>query len=136
MKARRAFTAAVLSGAVLQISLGAASTAKELTLPSATDGSLVRLSDYAGRVVLINWWRTSCAWSQQESQRLAALYQKYRASGLEIVGISDDTADTVARIPAYMKAHGVTWRIALNDQGEVVRDLVPEHHQDTPQNFL
>jgi hypothetical protein len=33
---------------------------KDFTLPSASDGSLIRLSDYAGKVILLNWWRTDC----------------------------------------------------------------------------
>ncbi len=136
MKGCAVFSMVVALWVTWQTPASPAVPAKDFTLPSATDGSLVRLSDYAGKVVLINWWRTSCAWSPGESDRLAGLYSKYHAKGFEIIGISDDTSASVGQVPAYLKAHHVSWPIVLNDQGEVVRDLVRAGHQDTPQNFL
>ena len=110
--------------------------ATDFTLPSATDSSLIRLADHAGKVVLINWWRTDCAWSQQESPKLAALYAKYRDKGLVIIGISDDTAPTVGAIPAYLKRLNITWPVGLNDQGEFMREIRPKGRGETPGNYL
>jgi len=101
---------------------------KDFTLPSATDRSLIRLSDYAGKVVLINWWRTSCAWSQREAPKLVELYQRYRDRGLVVLGVSaesdDQSTDTVSPIPSYLKRYGITWPIALHDEGEFKRDVL------------
>jgi peroxiredoxin len=110
--------------------------ATDFTLPSATDSSLIRLADHTGKVVLINWWRTDCAWSQRESPKLAALYAKYRDKGLVIIGISDDTAPTVGAIPAYLKRFNVTWPVGLNDQGEFMREIRPKGQGETPGNYL
>ena len=66
-------------------------------------------------MVLINWWRTDCPWSQRESPKLVGLYQKYRPKGLVILGISDDHGSTVGEIPAYLKRYNITWRVGLND---------------------
>ena len=121
----------------LAATLYAATPVRDFTLPSAApNGPMIRLSDYAGKVVLVNWWRTSCPWSQREAPKLAALYDKYKSKGFVIVGVSDDTSDTVQQIPAYVARYHLTWPIGLNDQGEIVRDLVLPNHQDTPQNFL
>ena len=98
---------------------------KDFTLPSTTNSSLIHLSDYAGKVVLINWWRTSCTWSQAEAPKLVELYKKYHAQGLDIVGISDDNTGTVAQVPAYLKRYGITWPVGLNDQGEFMREVRP-----------
>ncbi len=46
---------------------------KDFTLPSATGNSLVRLSDYSGKVVLINWWRTACGSCQQQTPKRVEL---------------------------------------------------------------
>jgi peroxiredoxin len=99
-------------------------TVKDFILPSATSNSLIRLADYNGKVILINWWRTSCPWSQKESPKLVELYKQYRDKGLVMIGISDDTADTVAQVPAYLKRYGVTWPVGLNDQGEFRHEVV------------
>jgi peroxiredoxin len=117
-------------------SFPAENRAKDFTLPSATSKSLIHLSDYSGKVVLINWWRTSCTWSQQESPRLVALYKKYHDQGLVILGISDDTADTVAQVPAYLKRFGIIWPVGLNDQGEFMREVRPLGQGDTPGNYV
>lgn len=122
----------VLSVAALQ----AESPAKDFAIPSVRDNSLVRLSDYGGKVVLINWWRTNCPWSQAEAPRLAALYKKYQPKGFVILGISDDTSDSVAHVPAYLKKYGITWPVGYNDQAEFMRDIRPLGQGDTPGNYL
>lgn len=119
-----------------QPALSAESAVKDFTLPSATDKLLVRLAEHSGKVILINWWRTTCSFSQQESPKLVGLYKKYRDQGLVIIGISDDTADTVAQVPAYLKKYGITWPVGLNDQGEFMREIRPKGQGETPGNYL
>jgi peroxiredoxin len=121
-----------------QVSIPAENHAKDFTLPSATSKSLIHLSDYSGKVVLLNWWRTSCSWSQQESPRLVALYKKYHDQGLVIMGISDDETATVPQIPAYLNRYGITWPVGLSDQGEFTREILPLNlgQGDTPGNYL
>jgi peroxiredoxin len=109
---------------------------KDFTMPSARNDSLIRLADYSGRVILINWWRTSCAWSQRESPKLVDLNNRYRGRGFVIVGISDDTADSVGQVPAYLKRYGITWPVGLNDQGEFMREIRPLGRGETPGNYL
>ena len=111
-------------------------TVHDFTLPSATGRSLIHLSDHAGKVVLINWWRTSCTWSQAEAPKLVDLYKKHHDQGLDIIGISDDNTETVASVPAYLKRYGVTWPVGLNDQGEFTREVRPMGSGDTPGNYL
>jgi peroxiredoxin len=125
-----------------QLGFGAENTAKDFTLPSATGTALIHLADYAGKVVLINFWRTSCAWSQKESPRLVELYKQYRDKGLVIVGVSDDTGDTVAQVSAYVTRYGITWPVGLNDQGEFQHEVVLQSKAgdrpagETPGNYI
>ncbi|HEY6944490.1 MAG TPA: TlpA disulfide reductase family protein [Candidatus Acidoferrum sp.] len=109
---------------------------KDFSLPSATDNSLIHLSDHAGKVVLINWWRTSCQWSQAEAPKLVELYKKFHSQGFDIVGISDDNTGTVTQVPSYLRRYGVTWPVGLNDQGEFMREIRPMGSGDTPGNYL
>jgi peroxiredoxin len=109
---------------------------KDFTLPSAIDGRLLHLADFSGKVVLINWWRTSCSDSRRESPKLVALYKKYHDKGLEIFGVSDDNSDSVGQIPGYLKQYGITWPIGLNDQGEFMRELRPADMGGTPANLI
>jgi len=141
MKWSRVLTVLLLSLAP-QLTLSADRTIKDFTLASATDNSVIHLADYNGKVVLLNWWRTSCAWSQKESPKLVELYKQYHDKGLVILGISDDTADTVAQVPAYLKRHGITWPVGLNDQGEFQHEVVLQSKAgdraagETPGNYI
>ena len=107
---------------------------KDFTLPSASDGSLIHLSDYSGKVVLINYWRTECAYSRDEAPKLVDLYKKYHDKGLEIFGVSDDHPNTIKDIPAHIAKYGITWRIGLNDLGDFRREVFK--HPGTPSNYL
>ncbi len=120
----------------LMSSVARAATVTDFTVPSATDHHLLHLSDYAGKVVLINWWRTTCPWSQRETPKLVELNSRYAGKGLVIVGISDDNASSVGSVAGYLKSRGVSWPVGLNDQGEFVREVVPLGTGETPANYL
>lgn len=60
------------------------------------NGSKVRLSDYKGRPILLNYWATWCGPCKVEIPIFNDLYAKYKDEGLVIVGISvDDDGPTL-----------------------------------------
>ncbi len=61
-------------------------------------GRKVRLTDYLGKVVLLNFWATWCTSCQVELPRFAEWQKKYDAQGLQVLAISmDDNAALVHR---------------------------------------
>ena len=51
-------------------------------------GRHARLSDYNGKVLLINFWATWCAPCQAEMPALVELQKEYQARGLQIIGVT------------------------------------------------
>jgi len=58
------------------------------------DGRTLKLSDFRGRVVVLNFWATWCAPCRVETPWLVESYRQYQQRGLEIVGISMDDGGT------------------------------------------
>ncbi len=52
------------------------------------NGRMVRLSDYRGKVVLINFWATWCPPCRAEMPDLVRFQRQYRKRGLQIIGIT------------------------------------------------
>jgi peroxiredoxin len=68
-------------------------------------GRSLRLSDYRGKIVLVNFWATWCAPCRVEMPSLVALYEKYHGQGVEIIGVSMDDGgqERVAKFAGEMK---------------------------------
>lgn len=66
-----------------------AKPAPDFSLPNL-NGNNVRLSDFKGRVVILNFWSTTCAPCVAEIPALNTLYRNLKGSGLTVLGISLD----------------------------------------------
>lgn len=52
------------------------------------DASEIKLSDYRGQVVLINFWASWCPPCRDEAPDLQAIYEEYRPAGMTVIGIN------------------------------------------------
>ena len=100
-------------------------SAPEFALPGL-DGTTVRLNDYRGKIVLVNFWATWCEPCKQETPALQAAYQKLRDQGLVIVGVDLRNqeragADGDGDVRNFTQRYGVTYPIALDVAGETAR---------------
>jgi cytochrome c biogenesis protein CcmG/thiol:disulfide interchange protein DsbE len=77
-------------------------------------GHAVRLSDYRGKVVLIDFWATWCSPCRAETPWLIELSNKYKDQGLAVVGVSMD--DNWAVVKPFIAKTGITYPVILGDQ--------------------
>ena len=75
-------------------------------------GRTVRLSDYKGRVVLLNFWATWCPPCRAEMPDLVKMQREYAKQGLQVVGVTYPP-ETVSRVRRFARRLGVNYPIAL-----------------------
>jgi peroxiredoxin len=85
--------------------------APSLTLKSI-EGRTVRLSDYRGKVVLINFWATWCPPCRAEMPDLVKLQRDYGKDGLQIIGVTYQPEER-ARVRKFTRKLKVNYPIAL-----------------------
>ena len=80
-------TAILLILSPMTTALDASGPAANFTLKSAA-GANVRLSEYRGQVVLINFWASWCGPCRQEMPELDNIHQKYSGLGFTVFGVN------------------------------------------------
>ncbi len=71
------------------------------------DGNSVRLSDYRGRPLIVNFWFTTCPPCRQETPVFIKLVDKYKDKGFTVLGIS--VSDTPEQIKAFAAEFGINY---------------------------
>jgi peroxiredoxin len=85
-------------------------------------GKKVRLKDFQGKVVVIDFWATWCHACKFSSQELQKLHEKYKDSEVVIVGISMDLGSSaVETVRNFMKRLNLTYSMLMDD-GEASRN--------------
>jgi peroxiredoxin len=93
--------------------VGSGRTAPAFALPDVS-GNSVSSSQFLGKPTVINFFATWCPPCREEIPGFVEVYDKYRGSGFEIVGISFDT-DTKGDLPAFMMENRIGYRILMGD---------------------
>lgn len=90
------------------------------SLPAAPDfsrhdlaGRPVRLSDYRGKVVLLNFWASWCGPCREEMPQFSQWQRDDGARGLRIIGVSMD--DDAASARDFLKKYPVSYPIVMGD---------------------
>ncbi len=76
------------------------------------DGKTIALSDYKGKVVLVNFWAVWCPPCLHEMPDLEKLNNKYNAKGLQVLGLTVSSKEK--KIPGKIKSTGVSYPVLIN----------------------
>ncbi len=90
--------------------------APDFALKSST-GENLRLSEYRGDVVMINFWATWCGPCRQEMPLLDALYSRYQRVGFSLLGVNID--DDSRRAMQMIEELGVSFPVLFDARKEV-----------------
>ena len=110
------------AAALLSVLVISAACAKDPTGTPAPDfragdiaGNEISLSDYRGKVVLLDFWATWCAPCVEELPNVRRVYEKYGKNGFEVIGISLDV-DQID-LEAFLLRERIDWPQIFDGKG-------------------
>jgi len=114
----------ILPGIILAIFAASSLASSTLEGQSAPDfvlkssaGDNLRLSEYRGDVVMINFWATWCGPCRQEMPLLDELYTRYERVGFNLLGVNID--DDSRRAMQMIEELGVNFPVLFDSRKEV-----------------
>ncbi len=116
-----AAAAALLIGGGAWLAVGN-STAAPAVEYTRLDGSRAQLSDLQGKVVLVNFWATSCVTCVKEMPELAATHRKFQQRGFDTIAVamSYDTPDYVAN---FAQTRQLPFQVTIDRSGQIARSF-------------
>ncbi|MBU3933363.1 MAG: redoxin domain-containing protein [Candidatus Omnitrophica bacterium] len=87
--------------------------ASDFALPGL-DGQTLRLSDFKGKIVILDFWSISCPVCRRAIANFVKLYDKYKDKGLVIIGVNLDRADIDA-VKRLSQSIGINYPVVKGD---------------------
>jgi peroxiredoxin len=94
---------------------------------TSLDGRKVKLSDYKGKAVVLNFWATWCAPCKLEMPWFVDLEKKYQGKDVEIVGISMDDLSK-DKVQAFSQQMGLNYPILLGKESAKNEEALEESY--------
>lgn len=98
----------------------------------AVTGAPIKLSDYSGKVVLLNLWATWCGPCRMEIPELVRVYKEYRDKGVEVVGLSTENPEASAEgVRRFIQEFEMNYRVGWSPPKVSIalmqgRDAIPQ----------
>ncbi len=90
----------------------------DLNIPD-TDGAMVKLSDYTGKLVFINFWASWCRECVDEMPAIEKLHRQFLKKDLVVIGINLE--DDKAQIDWFYKRLELSFKTAMDKSGDIGR---------------
>jgi peroxiredoxin len=88
------------------------------TLPDI-NGGRQSVSDFRGKIILLNFWATWCPNCREEMPSLEKLWKRFKSNGIVVIAVAEDGRGEVA---SFARKLGLTFPILLDHEGVVRKD--------------
>lgn len=85
------------------------------------DGQAVSLSDFKGKIVLVNFWATWCGPCRTEMPEFEAIYAQYKDRGFEVLAVN--FLESPEQVQSFVTEVGISFPVLLDESGEINDDL-------------
>lgn len=106
--------------------VGYLSVSKKEAIPDVTfvnlQGKKITSQDLRGKVVMINFWATSCTTCVKEMPEMVETYKKYHAQGLEFIAVAM-AYDPPNYVLNFVETRKLPFTVALDTQGELAKSF-------------
>ncbi|MSR24112.1 MAG: TlpA family protein disulfide reductase [Nitrospiraceae bacterium] len=97
------------------------------------DDKPVRLSDYRGKAVFLNFWATWCKPCKEEMLSMEVLHKNFAKDGLVVLAVSIDRVTTTKDIPPFIKSMNLSFPVLIDSWGKT--DM-PYKRMGVPETFI
>jgi len=97
------------------------------------DGTRTDTSQLRGKVVLMNFWATSCAVCMQEMPQIVATHEKFRARGYDTLAVAM-SYDPPASVVHYAQTRQLPFGVAIDNTGAIAKSY--GNVRATPTTYL
>ena len=111
-----------LSIGLLLVAMGFRPVQPELSL-NDTQGKHHSLSDYRGKIVVLNFWATWCVGCKQEMPIFVDVSKKYRDRGVIVLAASVDDESTKKYIPQFMRSYKMDFPVLLDANADIMHEI-------------
>jgi peroxiredoxin len=80
-------------------------------------GKKVTLSEFRGKVVLVEFWATWCPPCKDAVPEMNKVYEKYKGQNVEVLAISvDQGSDVASKVRSFVKENRVNYPVLIDDK--------------------
>jgi|SRR5438552_2564139 len=100
-------------------------------------GGTMSLSDYSGKVMLVNLWATWCGPCRSEIPELVKLHKEFAPKGFEIVGLStEDPANSAESVKSFVQNFNMDYQVGWAPREVSISFMQMTQRDAIPQSFI